>query len=146
RAEHPRPDDRPQVQGVAQREHGVARAVQIAHGRHAPGDIASGRPPFDVRMRINQPRHYRLPDETDALGAPRHRDFVDTRNRFDVTVADDDEGILFRRAAGAVDQRRALERDDAVLGDEPIAPRQQYEQKYRADVPTCDGHFVSADV
>ena len=117
RAEHARAQDRSEIQVVLEREHRVGAAVQIAHRRDAPRDVASRRPPFHVCVRVDQTRDDGFADQIDPLGALGNRDFVDVGNRFDMPVADDDDHVGLRRAARAVDERRALERNDAIAGD-----------------------------
>ena len=89
RTEHARAEDRSEIQVVFEPEHGVGTAVQIAHGRDAPHDIAPRRPAFHVRVCVDQSRDDGLAHQVDALGASGNRDFVDPRNCFDMTVADD---------------------------------------------------------
>src|SRR5206468_392292 len=84
------------------------------HRGHAPGDIPLHRPTLYVCVRVDQTRDHRLADQADLSGAPRHVDLVHARDGLDVAALDQDEGVLHRLAAGAVDQRGACERDDTV--------------------------------
>src|SRR5690242_20692423 len=55
-----------------------------------------------------------LADETDALGAPRHRHFVHPGHRLEVAVLDEQQGVGDRRPARSVDQGGAFQGDDAL--------------------------------
>ena len=135
--EHPRARDRPKVHRVSQRQHRVGAAVQIAHGRDAPGYVPACGPPFHVRVRVDQSRDDGFADHIDPLRALRNRDLVDTGDRRDVTVADDDQRVGLRCAAGAVDQRRAFERDDALLGGEELATRDERQDETQQHPADC---------
>src|SRR5207249_3851682 len=77
-------------------------------------DIPLPRPSLYVCVRVDQTRDHRLADQADLSGAPRHVDLVHAGDGLDVAALDQDEGVLHRLAAGAVDQRGACERDDTV--------------------------------
>ena len=91
--------------------------MEIANRGDAPGDVALSGPAFDVRMRIDETGNDGLADKVHPHGVLRNLDLVHTRDGFDVTIADDDDGVLFGRSTRAVNERHALERDDVVFGE-----------------------------
>ena len=138
RHEHARAEDRPQVHLVLECDDRIGLTVQIAHRRDAPGDVTTRRPALDVRVGVDQSGNHRFAHQIDAFGAARNRDLVDARDRFDVAVANDDDGIRLRVAARAVDQGRAFERDDLIFRRQDLAAtgnHQRDDEKSRAHPP-----------
>ena len=115
--EHPRAERGAEVHvGLERKRRIVRQRPQVADGGDAPGDVARQRPALHVRVRVDQPRDDRLADEADHLRAARDRDLVDPRDRGEVAVLDEQHRVGDGRAARAVDERRPLERHDALPG------------------------------
>ena len=93
RREHPRPEDRGQVEIVAQREARIGARVHVAHRGHPPRDVASRRPALDVRVRVDQPGDDRLTGHVYDLRAARHVGLAHAGDGPDVALLDQHQGV-----------------------------------------------------
>ena len=107
----PRPGHGAEVDLVAEAEHRVERAVHVAHGGDAPGEIPRQRPRLDVRVGVDQARNDPAPGDVhlDRVlagscepGARAHR--------LDAAPAHHDDRVGQGRSAAPVDQGGADQR------------------------------------
>ncbi len=146
RGEHPRTQHRAQVEVVLERYGGVgAGRAEVADRGDAPGEVALGRPPLDVRMGVDQPRDDRLADEVHHLRAARHPDFVHAGHGLDVPVLDEDQRVLDRLPPRSVDQGRTLEGDHAVAGGVTGGEREDEEQEAGMRDARCAMRHLGSD-
>ena len=96
---------------LPEREGGVELVVEVAHRRHAPADVAGQGPARRVRVHVDEAGDDPAAAHVHLLGVLRHPEAVAGGHGLDARAADDHDRVPERRAAGAVDHRRADQRD-----------------------------------
>ncbi len=93
------------LRAAAKREDGVLRAVHVANGGDAPGEIAGQRPGGYVRVGVDQPRNDPFSTYVHRRRPVRQLEPGSHADALDAAAANHDDGVLARRTSAAIHER-----------------------------------------
>ena len=116
----------------------VLLGLDLHAGRDAEMQIDLAPERFPMAVAVDEAGQHGLAAHVDGLGAGRDLHLADAADRAEAVALNDDDGILDRGAAGAVDERAALDDERLrlrAMSDQSDTAKQRQQQSCNHKVP-----------